>query len=344
MHTIKELQQLKSMSFGEKVNVSQTRIMEWYVRHNNKCYVSFSGGKDSTVLAYITAQVCVLLNCKLVLWFSDTGLEYPEVREHVKTYADFLKERFPELEVETIIEYPRVMRGADKGKRITFKYVINKYGYPVISKEVSKTIKDAQNALKKGNTDSYALCLLNGEKINPHTGGASAYNKKKYKYLLNAPFKISNECCDAMKKRPSHIFNKKSGLFPILGTMTDESRFRLNVWLKNGCNAFEAQNPSSTPLAFWNEQDILRFIKKYELPIPSIYGEIIEKNDKLFLTGINRTGCIFCMFGSHMEKEPNRFQRLKETHPKLWRYGMKPVEDGGLGLKTVLDFIGVKSE
>ena len=113
---------------------------------------------------------------------------------------------------------------------------------------------------------------------------------------------------------------------------------------KNGCNAFEAQNPSSTPLAFWNEQDILRFIKKYELPIPSVYGEIIEKNDKLFLTGVNRTGCIFCMFGCHMEKEPNRFQRLKETHPKLWRYGMKPVEDGGLGLKTVLDFIGVKSE
>lgn len=45
-----------------------------------------------------------------------------------------------------------------------------------------------------------------------------------------------------------------------------------------------------------------------------------------------------------MEKEPNRFQRLKETHPKQWEYCMKPVEEGGLGMREVLDYIGVKVE
>jgi hypothetical protein len=53
---------------------------------------------------------------------------------------------------------------------------------------------------------------------------------------------------------------------------------------------------------------------------------------------------MFCMFGAHLEKEPNRFQRMKETHPKQYEYCMKPVEEGGLGLATVLDYIGVKYE
>lgn len=47
------------------------------------------------------------------------------------------------------------------------------------------------------------------------------------------------------------------------------------------------------------------------------------------------------MFGCHLEKEPNRFQRLKLTHPKLYEYCMKPWNQGGLGIADVLDFINV---
>ena len=53
---------------------------------------------------------------------------------------------------------------------------------------------------------------------------------------------------------------------------------------------------------------------------------------------------MFCAFGAHLEKEPNRFQKLKETHPRVWDYCMRPVEDGGLGMKEVLDYIYVKTE
>ena len=54
---------------------------------------------------------------------------------------------------------------------------------------------------------------------------------------------------------------------------------------------------------------------------------------------MKRTGCVFCGFGAHLEKEPNKFQRLKQTHPQLWEYCMKDWDSGGLGMKDVLDFI-----
>jgi hypothetical protein len=69
-----------------------------------------------------------------------------------------------------------------------------------------------------------------------------------------------------------------------------------------------------------------------------------DEKGGLKTTGCSRTGCVFCMFGCHLEKEPNRFQMLKETHPKLHEYMLKPVSEGGLGLKEVLDYIGVKYE
>ena len=91
------------------------------------CYVSFSGGKDSSVLADLTARVCKVLNCKLVLWFSDTGLEFPEVKKHVKEFPTYLRNRYG-IEVELIVDYPR-----DKsGKRISFRDVVLTEGYPVI--------------------------------------------------------------------------------------------------------------------------------------------------------------------------------------------------------------------
>ena len=92
------------------------------------------------------------------------------------------------------------------------------------------------------------------------------------------------------------------------------------------------------------------YIKQYNVPYCTIYGEIRSKkktNDNengqniLETTGCSRTGCMFCMFGCHLEKEPNRFQRMKETHPKQYAYCMKPVEEGGLGLDAVLSYLKI---
>ena len=173
-----------------------------------------------------------------------------------------------------------------------------------------------------------------------------------------------------MKKKPFHEYMKQyKGGGVLVGTMTCESSLRKQAWLKTGCNAFNIGK--GMPLSFWTEQDVLHYIKKFNVPYAPVYGDIVPTskdeqiegqltafdvlNDyettQLKTTGANRTGCIFCMFGCHLEKEPNRFQRLKETHPRQYEYciGGGEMVDGkwqpskeGLGLGKVLDYINVK--
>jgi 3'-phosphoadenosine 5'-phosphosulfate sulfotransferase (PAPS reductase)/FAD synthetase len=253
---------------------------------------------------------------------------------------------------------------------MSFVEVIKKYGYPVISKEVSKYIKEGRTALQKGNMNYYAIQKLQG-RLKDKNGNKSIYNCEKWEFMLDAPYKISNYCCDVMKKKPANLYEKETGRKPIIGTLASESKLRKQQWIVNGCNAFGKNRPSSQPLSFWTEQDILHYIKKYDIPYCSVYGDIvIDSNnefseqmsiidflgeygpaDKLKTTGCNRTGCIFCMFGCQLEKEPNRFQKLKITHPRQYEYcigggefvdGMLQPNKEGLGLGKVLDYIGVK--
>lgn len=67
----------------------------------------------------------------------------------------------------------------------------------------------------------------------------------------------------------------------------------------------------------------------------------VQRNIKLQTTECQRTGCMFCMFGCHLEKQPNRFQKMKETHPAVYNYCMKPVEEGGLGLDEIMTFMDI---
>lgn len=233
-----------------------------------------------------------------------------------------------------------------------FDEVINKYGYPLISKEVSQKVHDANSAKKRGYKDSYALKQFNGT-YTTKTGKKSQYNVEKWRFLLDADFNISHKCCDVMKKKPVKQYGKATGRKPFIATMASESRLRYKNWIQHGCNAFDMKEPKSQPLSFWTEQDVLHYIKEFNVPYCSVYGDIVPAGDRetlLKTTGCNRTGCIFCMFGCHLEKEPNRFQRLKETHPQQYEYciGGGEYVDGkwqpskeGLGLGKVLDFIGV---
>lgn len=338
IHDKERLKELQTLPLERKIMITQARLIEWYSVWEGKCYVSFSGGKDSTILADLTARVCKILGYKLILWFSDTGLEYPEIKQNIDKIRKYLENKY-EIEVEVIKDYPK-----DKdGKRITFRQVIEEYGYPLISKEVAKRCFEYSNAKSKGKLEeSCAYKEFNGLRKD-NKGNRSLYNKTKYNYLTKAPFKISHKCCLVMKETPANDFEKKFKLKPIVGTMTCESMARKKTWIQNGCNAFNATRPMSTPMSFWTEQDVLKYISEYNLPLASPYGEIKQdENGKYYTTGCHRTGCIFCGFGCHLEKEPNRFQQLKETHPKLYDYCMKPWEDGGLSMDEVLNYIDVK--
>jgi 3'-phosphoadenosine 5'-phosphosulfate sulfotransferase (PAPS reductase)/FAD synthetase len=142
-----------------------------------------------------------------------------------------------------------------------------------------------------------------------------------------------------MKKKPAKKYERETGRHPIIGTMAEESRIRWQRWVRHGCNAYSDSRPSSNPISFWTEQDILEYIKRYELPYAEVYGKIVEQDGKLVTTGCARTGCVFCGFGCHLEKGENRFQRLKRTHPQLWTYCMDK-----LGMREVLSYIDVPIE
>lgn len=74
--------------------------------------------------------------------------------------------------------------------------------------------------------------------------------------------------------------------------------------------------PVSRPLSFWTEQDVLRYAKINNVSIAKVYGNIEKEGSEYKCTGLNRTGCMFCMFGLQNELSPNRFERMKITHPK----------------------------
>lgn len=120
----------------------------------------------------------------------------------------------------------------------------------------------------------------------------SKFNKGKWQFLLDAPFKISEECCNELKKKPMKEFQKQSGKVPFIATMADEGLLRQQRYLQTGCNAFNLGK--SQPMGFWTEQDVLRYIKENNLEICSVYGDIIindkglyettgEKKDRLYL-------------------------------------------------------------
>lgn len=348
--TREDLKRFQSESLSDKEQRSVAKISEWFSYWNNEVYVAFSGGKDSTVLADLCGYWCSIIKVPLYLVFANTGLEYPEIQKHVKFFAEWLRQKY---KIEVVLEILR--------PQMRFDEVIKKYGYPMISKEVAKCVSSAKRLDSKyGQVCRARLDGTHKQK----SGEISLFNCAKYKPLLDVDFDISHRCCDVMKKNPSHDYSKRTGRKQITAQMASESRLREQQWIKFGCNGFDMAAPTSNPMSFWTEQDVLQYIKKYEIPIASVYGEIVFATDpeqlrfedlyiecvgceELCTTGAERTGCIFCGFGCHREQSPSRFERLKITHPRQYEYcigGGEYNEDGiwqpnkqGLGMGHVFE-------
>lgn len=310
--TLDELRYKQSRPLSEKIEMSQCVIETWWKHWDGKVYVAFSGGKDSTVLMDVVRG----LFPEILGVFSDTGLEYPELKEHVKSFDNI-----------------KIIR-----PKMSYRQVVDKYGYAVVSKLVARFLWDVRNASDKNkNVVNLRLTGYTREgKYNP-----TMKLPEKWKYLIDAPFKINSRCCDILKKDPFKDFQKKSHLYPMTGVMASDSNLREQHYLTYGCSLFTAKSPICSPLSFWTEQDVLEYISTKNLKIPSVYGDIVrDDNGKLKTTGVHRTGCVWCLFGVHLEeKGNNRIQQLKKTHPKIYEYALNDV-----GLKEVLEYLGVDYE
>ena len=338
-YTNEDLHKMQSWSLERKIRVTQTRIIEWYEHFNGKTSVSFSGGLDSTVLLDLARRAYPDIEAVFV----NTTMEFPEILQFVKTF-----------------ENVKILTPA-----MNYGQVVKKYGYPVISKEQADLIHRMQSneACKKAYMDRFHEKPLEWIRRNFHTIPLTFFKclfglskkraqhfietgelpkskyaiSKKWQYLIDAPFPIHNACCDILKKGPIKKYQKLTGKNTIVGTTAEESILRKQVWLKNGCNSFDSKEPKSQPMSFWTHQDVLKYIKTVGIPYASIYGSIEEdKNGRLYTTKYQRTGCMGCLFGCHLEKGTNRLQMLKTTHPKVYKYLFEKLD-----YAKVCDFIGI---
>lgn len=207
-HTSYDLDQMQSLPLSVKVEMTKRRIQEWYEHWEGQVYVSFSGGKDSTVLKHIVDS----MYDDVPSVFVDTGLEYPEVRKFV---LDVRGGQYPELRSNVEILHPKMR----------FDEVIQTYGYPVISKEVAGDVYGAKHGVAKNGDKTIRMKRLCGEVIAPD-GKKSRFNKEKWKFLLNAPFEISDKCCAVMKKNPCKEYGQLTRRKEFTGMMAAESRVR----------------------------------------------------------------------------------------------------------------------
>ena len=377
-HTMTDLYQMQSLPLSAKIQMTARRITEWVDRFGEEgVYVSFSGGKDSTVLVDIVRNVCKYKDIPLV--FVDVPTQYPELKKFAQTFQNL------------IVLKPK----------ISFSQVCEKYGFPIFSKEISECIADSRKYIKilthrqtdrqTGIPFAYRIADLIGidrrtDKENKAFADLKMgnipseilkapirvkqlfgvkceqfgrmYDRSKYLFMLNAPFEVSGQCCNVMKKQPAHQYNKDTGRVPITAQMASESKLRTSQWLQNGCNGFDLKIPTSNPMSFWTEQDVLLYIKENRLPICSVYGNVITDDEEtgqttladfmdmeefelgrpiLHTTGCDRTGCVLCGFGCHLEKE-SRFERLKQTHPKFHNL-LYVLKNNGITYAEAIDWV-----
>lgn len=299
MIDIRTLHERQKWTLEQKIDHAVGTVEAFIARTGKTPYVSFSGGKDSTVLLDLVRR---FVDPKIKAVFCNTGNEFPEIVEFVKTWDNV-----------TIIT-----------PRVSVRKVIEKYGFPLLSKETAQCIRQAKT------TKSEKLLNIRLHGSDPEKGLTCGKIANKWQFLIKEPFMISEQCCEILKKRPFKKYQRETGEVPILGVMAVESRLRLQQYIKRGgCNSFKDHHTASYPLSIWTGEDVYAYIKKFSVPYCKIYDD----------PRCTRTGCMFCGFGAQLEKL-SRFAFLYELHPKAYEVFMR-YENNGVTYREALRKIGV---
>lgn len=288
---LNELHTRQTWDLKKKIDHSLFTIETFISRTDGKCYVAFSGGKDSTVLLDLVR----IIDKSIPAVFVNTGNEWPDIIKFVRHLRDDKGYNIIEL-------HPKM----------TPRQVWEKYGFPLVSKSCSQGLYEIEHARDRQRV--YNRILEAREK-----GGSFSVIGKRWEWLLHEEFKASHLCCKILKKDPSLEYQKKSGRFPIIGTMASESRMRgIEYVRRGGCNSFgeKGEKVKSTPLAIWNENDIWDYIKLRGLEICDVYFK-----------GCHRTGCVGCGFGCWL-KTDTRFDILYQLYPKYYDMVMNYTNNG----------------
>lgn len=228
-------------------------------------YISFSGGKDSTVVHHLVDMA--LPDNKIPRVFSNTGIEFNAI-------VEFVQERKKEDSRFVMIQ-----------PSCNIKKTLEKYGYPFKSKLHSKWVAQYQ---KSGRTWAIENYLGEGEKklFRP------CPDILKYQFTDDFKLKVSDQCCLKMKEEPVHKWQKENNKpYGILGIMQEEGGRRFN----SGCLAFRGGKLKNfQPLAKVTHEWEKWFIDEYKIPLCKLYYEPYN---------FDRTGCKGCPFALHLEND-----------------------------------------
>jgi 3'-phosphoadenosine 5'-phosphosulfate sulfotransferase (PAPS reductase)/FAD synthetase len=293
MMTYEELKYRQSWTLEQKIDHAVGTVSSFAERMNGMIYISYSGGKDSLCMLDIIRR---FVNKNVPAVFCNTGNEYPEIVKFVRQSENLVIIR-PDIRIRQIIE---------------------KYGFPLVSKEQSRYINQAKHTKSE---KLLAIRLYGREK-------GIGKIAERWKFLIKAPFNVSEKCCDYLKKKPFEKFHRQTGLYPVIGTLAGESRLRLQKWLKHGCNSYTTNTIACYPMSIWTEADVWAYIRKFNLSYSPVYD-----------MGLRRTGCMFCGFGCHRNND-RRFYFLKEYRPKVYEHFMK-MENSSISYREALRYCGI---
>lgn len=305
---------LNKLSISEKVKITNQIIIDWYENNQGRVFVAFSGGFKSTLLLHLVRK----LYPDVPAVFIDNELDYPEIKKFVSNNRNV-----------TIIKPVR-----------KYQEMLDKFGYQVVSKEVSENVQSYRNT-----GSEKALRMLKGILRN---GKPNAFATKDWTYIIDAPFKISKQCCYEMKQKPLYKYASENKLAVMKGNISSRAvNISNNSELVSFCNRYKPQysKTKSYPLYFWNILEIFEYIYKNEVPYAKHFGEIKfrynnyqKKGTTYYITtkGYNR-GCLLCLCNLDKYDREKKFVEMKENYPDYYARAFMYHQYG-----RVCDFLGYK--
>ena len=288
-----------------KITRAQERIEALYNDTGGKCYLSFSGGKDSTVVLALIKQCEDLLTIPLgaiPAVFNDTGIELGATTEFVR----WIKENW----------YSNVQIISHE-KRNSFDWILKNKGKPIKSKLKSENLGKNQ----RNPNNNYYLKQLLGDNTGRYKGTMLS---DRDLHLLHPEFdiKIDNKCCLLLKKKPFDKYAKENEM---RGFMTGERAAEGGARLANmqariraggaACTRLRGNQIIKLPIIDWTDEDIEEFIKKNHVPLSAAYG----------VYGLERTGCIGCPFAG--KNLASSLKVLSDHEPLRYKAAMHWLKD-----------------
>jgi len=308
------------------------RIKHLYEYTEGRCVLSFSGGKDSTVVAeiYLMAKERGIIG-EIPLIFADTQVEYNAIYEFI--------EWFSENKQEVIYIKPEK----------PFSQIMKEYGVPAMSKTKSELIGMHNVIQEQGrepflvkNTSELVTGFITGkekeilldEDMQPKVTRQRLANKNFNLVHPDNEYKVSSKCCDFLKKRPFTKYYQENDIHGyITGMRIEEGGVRAEMY--TSCTSFKnigyrkkkRQVMHKMPLFDWSSKDVDDFIEEYDIKISKAYTEY----------GLDRTGCIGCPFARDVEQslkvlyqyEPNKYKAVQKWMGLMYM---------DLGIKLDFDF------